>query len=101
MPFFFAAFSCDAKMSARPEHQLNSAVGPCLGEDLIDLPNRRGAIASWASACFEVVPRDDHTHINVELIRSLFVNPPRDESLGAEDRGAPVVLGEVILSALV
>jgi hypothetical protein len=100
MPFFFAAFSCHANMFARPEHQLNPGVGPCLGEDLIALPNGRGAIASWASSCFEVVPRDDHTHINVELVRSLFVNPPRDASLGPADRGARVLLGEAILSAL-
>jgi len=99
-PFVFAAFSCHANMFARPEHQLNSAVGPCLGEDLLDLPNGRGAVASWASVCFEVVPRDDHTHINVELIRSMFVNPPRDETLGADDRGSRVVMGEVVLSAL-
>ena len=76
MPFLFSAFSCHANMFARPEHQLNSAVGPCIGEDLLGLPSGRGAIASWASVCFEVVPRDDHTHVNVELIRSLFVNPP-------------------------
>ena len=99
-PFLFTAFSCHANMFAHPEHQLNSAVGPCLGEDLLALPNGRGAVASWASVCFEVVPRDDHTHINVELIRSMFVNPPRDEFLGADDRGSRVVLGEVILSAL-
>ena len=99
-PFVFTAFSCHANMFAHPEHQLNAAVGPCLGEDLLAQPNGRGAVASWASVCFEVVPRDDHTHIDVELIRSMFVFPPRDEFLGADDRGSRVVLGEVILSAL-
>lgn len=99
-PFLFTAFSCHANMFARPEHQLNSAVGPCIGEDLLALPNGRGAIGSWASTCYEVVPRNDRDHINVELIRSMFVNPPRDESLGADDRGARVVVGEVVLSAL-
>ncbi|MCE9626770.1 MAG: hypothetical protein K8R56_02500, partial [Candidatus Eisenbacteria bacterium] len=99
-PFLFTAFSCHANMFARPEHQLNSAVGPCIGEDLLALPNGRGAIGSWASTCYEVVPRNTRDHINVELIRSMFVNPPRDETLGADDRGARVVMGEVILSAL-
>ncbi len=99
-PFFFSAFSCHPNMFARPEVQLNAAVGPSLGEDLLALPNGRGAIASWASTCYEVVPRNDRDHLNVELIRSLFVNPPRDETLGADDRGSRVVLGEVILSAL-
>ena len=91
-PFLFTAFSCHANMFARPEHQLNAAVGPCIGEDLLALPNGRGAIGSWASTCYEVVPRNTRDHINVELIRSMFVNPPRDESLGADDRGARVVV---------
>ena len=46
------------------------------------------------------MPRNDRDHVNVELIRSMFVYPPRDEFLGADDRGSRVVLGEVILSAL-
>ena len=99
-PFVFTAFSCHANMFARPEHQLDAAIGPALGEDLMALPNRRGAVASWASVCFEVVPRAADTHVNVELIRSLFVNPPHDEFLGTDDRGARVVLGEAILSTL-
>lgn len=99
-PFLFSAFSCHPNMFARPDVQLNTAVGPSLGEDLLGLPNGRGAIASWASSCYEVVPRNDHDHLNVELIRSLFVNPPRDEFLGPVARGSRVVLGEVILSAL-
>ncbi len=99
-PFVFTAFSCHANMFARPEHQFDTAIGPCLGEDMLALPNGRGAVASWASVCFEVVPRNDNTHVNVELIRSLFVNPPRDEFLGPDDRGARVVLGEAILSTL-
>jgi hypothetical protein len=99
-PFLFTAFSCHANMFANPSDQLSAATGPCIGENLLAQPNGRGAVASWASVCFEVVPRDDHTHINVELIRSMFVFPPRDEFLGADDRGSRVVLGEAILSAL-
>jgi len=99
-PFVFTAFSCHANMFARPDLQLNPAVGPCIGEDLLALPAGRGAVASWASVCYEVVPRNDVNHVNVELIRSLFVNPPRDEFLGADDRGSRVVLGEAILSTL-
>ena len=99
-PFFFTAFSCHVNMFARPDQPLNTAVGPSIGEDLLALPNGRGAVASWASVCYEVVPRNTVNHINIELIRSLFVNPPRDESLGADDRGSRVVLGEAILSAL-
>src|SRR5262249_55530851 len=96
--FIFAAFSCHANMFARPQHQFASQ-GPCIGEDLLALPNGRGAVASWASVSFEVVPRNARDHINVELMRDLFVTPPRDEFLGADDRGARAVLGEVILTA--
>lgn len=99
-PFLFTAFSCHANMFANPFDQLRLDKGPCLGENLLGLPNGRGAVASWASVCFEVVPRDDHTHVNVELIRSMFVYPPRDEFLGADDRGSRVVLGEAILASL-
>jgi hypothetical protein len=99
-PFFFTAFSCHVNMFARPDQQLNSAVGPSIGEDLLALPDGRGSIASWASVCYEVVPRNTVNHVNIELIRSLFVNPPRDEALGADDRGSRVVLGEAILSTL-
>ncbi|MEQ1834009.1 MAG: C25 family cysteine peptidase, partial [Candidatus Eisenbacteria bacterium] len=99
MPFLFTAFSCHANMFARPEVEARAFPGPCIGSGLTALPNR-GAIASWASVCFEVVPRNDRDHVDVELIRSMFVNPPRDEFLGGDDRGSRVVLGEVILSTL-
>jgi hypothetical protein len=98
-PFLFTAFSCHANMFARPESQ-TGGIGPCLGETFLSQPNGRGAVGSWASVSFEVVPRNTTDHINVELIRSMFVNPPRDEFLGPDDRGSRVVTGEVILSAL-
>jgi hypothetical protein len=91
-PFLFSAFSCHANMFARSEKHFG--FGPCLGEEMVTLPNG-GAIASWASACYEVVPRDDSSHINVEMARSMFVDPPRDEMLG--DRGSRVVLGEALV----
>ena len=98
-PFVFTAFSCHANTFALPGLQTANA-GPCLGEDLLAQPNGRGAVACWASVGFEVVPRDNVNHINVELMRSLFVNPPRDEFLGADDRGSRVIMGECVLSAL-
>jgi hypothetical protein len=98
-PFVFAAFSCHANMFARPEHQLNAAVGASIGEDLLGLANGRGAVASWASVSFEVVPRPTG-HVNIELMHSLFVDPPSDEFLGAGERGARVVLGEAVLTTL-
>ncbi|MEO5989612.1 MAG: C25 family cysteine peptidase [Candidatus Eisenbacteria bacterium] len=94
-PNLFSAFSCHANMFARPEHQLSSQ-GPALGEDIVLLAGGKGSIASWASVCYEVVPRDDSSHVNVELARNLFADPPRDAFL--TERGSRVVLGEAILA---
>lgn len=94
-PFLYSAFSCHANMFARPENQNNLAQGASIGEDLVNLPDR-GAIASWASVCFEVVPRDGANHVNVAMARSMFSDPPRDEVLG--ERGSRVILGEALLA---
>lgn len=97
-PLFFTAFSCHANMFGRNGGGPNTPLGGCLGEDMLTLP-LGGAIGSWASSCYEVVPRDDSTHINVELARSLFADPPVDEFVPG-DRGARVVVGEAIQSAM-
>lgn len=98
-PLLFTAFSCHANMFARDNAGPGTILGGCLGEDMVVLP-QGGAIASWASTCYEVVPRDDSTHVNVELARSLFADPPVDEFVPG-DRGARVVLGEAIQATMV
>ena len=99
-PFLFSAFSCHANnFGRRWERGLNSfAPGDCLGASMITLPSDRGAIASWASSGFELVPTNPDDHLNVEMTRDLFSTPPRDPDLG--DRGARVVLGEAIALTL-
>ncbi len=89
----WSAFSCHANMFARWNGKPTGATGGCIGEDLVTFP-QRGCVASWASVCYEVVPADDSTHINVEFARSMFRDPPRDNQLW--DHGSRVVLGEVI-----
>lgn len=103
-PFLFSAFSCHANMFARDNGGPGTPLGGCLGEDMLTLPvtggaGGAGAIASWASVCYEVVPRDDSTHINVELARSLFADPPVDEFVPG-DHGARVVLGEAFMASM-
>ncbi|MFN8589514.1 MAG: C25 family cysteine peptidase [Candidatus Eisenbacteria bacterium] len=90
--FFFSAFSCHANMFARPEKQFGSQ-GPALGEEFVTLPNA-GAIGSWASVSYEIVPRDDSSHVNVELARAMSSAAVHDNILS--DRGARLVLGEAI-----
>lgn len=96
-PTLFSAFSCHANQFARANGGPND-FGPSIGEEMVTLGNRRGAIASWASTAYEVIPRDGENHINVDLARAMFSTPPFDEYLG--DRGSRVVLGEAIATAL-
>ena len=95
-PFLFSAFSCHANAFARYGDQ-SPGRGPALGEEMVLLP-ARGAIASWASSGYEILPFGGNSHINVELARALFEAPPHDEYLGS--KGARVVLGEAIALAL-
>ena len=98
--FLFSAFSCHANAFADVS-EANPALGPSLGENMLTLP-LRGAIASWASTGFEIVPSSGSYHLNVEFARSLFSAPPHDDELGREvvDRGARVPLGEAIALTL-
>src|SRR5262249_47156848 len=97
-PFLFTAFSCHANAFGR--YQENSSVrrGPPVGEDLIDLPGK-GAIASWASSGFELLPSNGGKHINLTFARALFVDPPRIPMPFDPAGGARVALGDVIAKA--
>ena len=93
-PCLFSAFSCHGNSFARIRGGTNDGTfGPCFGEAMVTLPNR-GAIASFASAGFELIPSDPTRHMQVHMTKAMFVNPPRDEQLG--DRGARGVLGEIL-----
>ncbi len=99
-PFFFSAFSCHANAFGLPQEG-TASTGPSLGEDMVTLAGR-GAVASYASSGYEIVPSSGTYHLNVELARSLFLNPPHDDEMGrgVTDRGARVVLGEAIALTL-
>ena len=95
-PFLFTAFSCHANAFAQWREK-SPVVGPAIGEQMVTRP-AGGAIASWASTGFEIIPSNDTDHLNVTLAKSLFSDPPRDDFLG---RGASAVLGEGITLALI
>ena len=84
-PFLFTAFSCHPNAFG--------GTSTALGEDMVTLAGK-GAIASWASTGYEIIPYDPVNHLNVQFARSLFADPPRDPYLG--QGGARAVLGEVI-----
>ena len=95
-PFLFSAFSCHANAFAR--RSVESLFGQSLGEKIVNLP-QRGAIASWASSGYEILPQlGGMTHINLDMARAMFETPPHDEYLGS--KGARVFLGEAIALAL-
>lgn len=92
--FFFSGFSCHPNSFARTYEA--GPYGPAFGEELVTLPGG-GAIASFGSTGYEIIPRSGFQHINVELARALFVDPPRG---GAAGDGARPVIGEVAALAL-
>lgn len=98
MPFLFSAFSCHVNAFAHVSER-RPGVGPSIGEELVVMP-RRGAIATYASAGYEIIPDNGTDHINVAWARAMFLDPPHDDLLGNGDRGARVVLGETIALAL-
>ncbi len=95
-PFLFTAFACHPNAFGHWQEYGSTRGTPSLGEDLVDLPGR-GAIASWGSSGYELLPSDNSLHLNTAFARALFADPPRDQYLG--ERGARVVLGEVIAKA--
>ncbi|MGH7724827.1 MAG: C25 family cysteine peptidase [Candidatus Eiseniibacteriota bacterium] len=104
-PFFFLAFSCHVnQFSDRQEKRFGS---DALGETMVLGPRNparpaAGAIASYASTNFELLPGDQangENHLNVWLFKSMFVDPPHDSFLG--ERGARVLLGEAIMAGAV
>ena len=94
-PFLFTAFSCHPNSFARTTE--GGPFGPAFGEDLVMLPGG-GAIASWASSGYEIIPNSGFDHINIAFARALFAHPPRDDAPGLP--GASTALGEVIALAL-
>jgi hypothetical protein len=98
MPFLFSAFSCHVNAFAHVSES-RPGVGPSIGEELVVMP-RRGAIATWASTGYEIIPDNGTDHINVAWARALFLDPPHDDLLGNGDQGARALLGETIALAL-
>ncbi len=96
-PFLFSAFSCHPNFFSRVNEGDPNA-GPSLGEDMVNLPVR-GAIASWGSSGYEIIPSSVANHLNVHLARALFAHPPRDTVMGRWD--GRVVLGEAVAKALI
>jgi hypothetical protein len=90
--FLFSGFSCHPNSFGRSYEA--GPFGAAFGEEMVTLPGR-GAIATFGSTGYEIIPRNGVDHLNVELARALFVDPPRDQYLG--EGGARPVIGEVVV----
>jgi hypothetical protein len=102
-PFFFLSYSCHVNNFANPrEASPFGAGGDALGENMVLGPRAlgvrplAGAIGSYASTNFELLPGDPsgHNHLNLWHFRALFVTPPSDQYAG--ERGARVLVGEAM-----
>src|SRR5262249_52420598 len=88
MPILFSAFSCHPNaFGTVTEGDLLR--GASLGEDMVNVPGK-GAIASWGSSAYELLPGDTLDHLTEHFARAMFVDPPRDPYLGIG--GARVML---------
>ena len=100
MPFLFSAFSCHPNAFGLV-NEGNPQIGPALGEEMVTYP-RGGAIASWGSSGYELIPTTspggEASHLNMHFARALFSDPPHDPYLG--QGGARAVLGESVEQAL-
>jgi hypothetical protein len=67
--------------------------GDGMGERLVNAP-AKGAIASFASTAFELLPGNPASHLNLHIYRAFFVDPPPEGSSGR--RGSRVVIGEAL-----
>jgi hypothetical protein len=97
-PFFFTGFSCHPNFFSRIDEG-NPQIGPSLGEEMVVRP-RAGAIASWASSGFEIIPFRAESHLNVHLARALFWHPAYDTTTGRPWNGQ-VQIGEAVAKALI
>ncbi len=97
-PYFFLSFSCHVnQFSSIKEGPFGDALGEGMVLGPLNPPRpSAGAIASYASTNFELLPTDrsGNNHLNVWLFRALFVDPPHDRFNGQS--GARVLLGEAM-----
>ena len=91
-PWFFSGFACHLNAFAIT---VERSFGDGLAERMVLAPNK-GAIASFASTGYELLPpKPGNNHLNVHLYRAFFEDPPYEEFAGQE--GARVLIGEATI----
>lgn len=91
-PWFFSGFACHLNAFAIT---VERSLGDGLAERMVLAPNK-GAIASFASTGYELLPPKPGTnHLNVHVYRAFFEDPPYEEFAG--QHGARVLIGEATI----
>ncbi len=88
-PWFYSGYACHVNAFAAVTE--GGSFGDGLGERMVNAAGK-GAIATFASTGFEVLPFGVENHPNTHVYRAFFVDPPYDEFAG--QKGARVLIGE-------
>jgi hypothetical protein len=88
-PWLFTGFACHLNAYAGVEE--GGFFGDGLAERMVNEPGK-GAIASYASTAFELLPSGTTSHLNLHFHRAFFVDPPYERFAGQV--GARVLMGE-------
>src|SRR5262249_53886309 len=91
-PWIFSGYACH--LNNFGEWVGATPLGDGLAERMVNLPSR-GAIASFASVGYELLPFDAGNQLNVHFYRAFFADPPYAEFAGQS--GARVWVGEAAL----
>jgi hypothetical protein len=88
-PWLFTGFACHLNAYAGVNE--GGFFGDGLAERMVNVP-LKGAIASYASTSFELLPANPASHLNLHFHRAFFVDPPYERFAG--EVGARVLIGE-------
>lgn len=90
-PWIFTGFTAFANSFANVSER-SPSLGDAMGERMVNAAGK-GAIASFSSTSFEVLPYDAANHLNVHVYRAFFVDPPDSSGPGRVIVGEGLALG--------
>jgi hypothetical protein len=95
MPWVFSGYACHLNNFAGVNE--HGYFGDGIGERMVNVAGK-GAIASFASVGYELLPYNASNHLNVRVFEAFFKDPPYELSAGAS--GARVRIGEATLAGI-
>ena len=95
MPWLFSGYACHLNNFAGVNER--GYFGDGIGERMVNVASK-GAIASFASVGFELLPYSAGNHLNVRVFEAFFEDPPYESFAGQS--GARVRIGEATLTGV-